>query len=366
MKIGFCTGASSTYGVIDHLQAEIMAGVASTETEIVECINLEDARGLDAFYFSNLLRTDFQNELDRHVNVLFNFLLDAPFHHASWILTSPPSVIYGVVDPSHLGFLQLMNRKGVFFPLGGTLRPHQPWEIRDIDILFTGTAPNLDVWEEKINQLPEELPKIANLLIKSYFLNPKEPLLTHFSLLVKALNIRLHPADTVSILKLTDLFIRAKCRMDLIKAFWDFPVVLAGAGWKDTEMSPQHRWIGEVPHSQNADLMCRAKIVLCPNSGFVQGTQDRILDALGSGAVPLTMPTPFLQNSFVHAEHLAYFTSMEEAVHWGQQILEDSNWETVAAEGRKVVEREHSWYHRGRNLVQIIHERSALALGACP
>lgn len=366
MKIGFCKGASSTYGVIDHLQAELMAGVASTETEIVECLNLEDARGLDAFYFSNFLRTDFQKDLDSHVNVLFNFLLDAPFHHAAWILTSPPSVIYGVVDPSHIGFLHLMNRKGVFFPLGGTVHPLQPWDSRDIDVLFTGTAPNLNLWEGKINDLPGDLPAIAHMLVKSYFLNPTEPLITHFSLLIQALNIKLQPADTVSILKLTDLYIRARCRMDLIKAFRDFSVVLVGTGWDSIEMSPHHRWLGEVPHSQNAELMCRAKIVLCPNSGFVQGTQDRILDALGSGAVPLTMPTPYLQASLVHGEHLAYFTSMEEAVHWGQHILGDSTWQTVAARGREVVEQQHSWYHRGRNLVQIIHNRSAFALAACP
>ncbi len=125
------------------------------------------------------------------------------------------------------------------------------------------------------------------------------------------------------------------------------------------ELSHHHRWLGEVPLSQIAQLMHRAKIVLCPNCGFVQGAHDRILTAMGSGAIPLTMPTPYLTEHFQHGIHLAYFTEVQEAEELGRQILNDSHWELVGEAGHEIVKSEHSWYHRGRALVQILSQASS-------
>ena len=116
--------------------------------------------------------------------------------------------------------------------------------------------------------------------------------------------------------------------------------------------------MGEFPLSQIGELMSRAKIVLCPNNGFVQGAHERILTAMGSGAVALTVPSTYLREHFFHGRHVAFFNEGKEAMELGQQILHDSQWQTVGEAGREVVASQHSWFQRGKELVSLLQQEA--------
>ncbi len=48
-KIGYGSGASSTYGLIGHFQEEIMKGIVSTGSETIPCPEIKDTKGLEGF-----------------------------------------------------------------------------------------------------------------------------------------------------------------------------------------------------------------------------------------------------------------------------------------------------------------------------
>ena len=182
MKVGYYVNPSSTYGLRRHFQNEIMEGVgAMGAIPDPSCFtgasgfSVETVQGWDSFFFINWLHEAVQQLLVSHGVKLFNFLIDAPFHHHNWIANSPPSVMYGVVDPSHVELLALFGRKGVFFPHGGSLHTVQPWESRDIDILFSGSMSNPDNWLKQLHELSGELPDIAQQIIHSYVTSPCLP-----------------------------------------------------------------------------------------------------------------------------------------------------------------------------------------------
>ncbi len=373
MKIGYYVNPSSTYGLRKHFQDEIMEGVGSTGTLVdptcftgASGFSVETAQGWDSFFFINWLHEAVQQLLASHGTILFNYLIDAPFHHNHWIKNSPNSVLYGVVDPSHVELLALFGRKGVFLPHGGSLHPVRPWELKDIDILFPGSRSNPDIWLRQIDGLPGRQPEFVHRIINSYFSTPGVALFLHLFSLLRTLGEQLDLETTFTLLRLADHYIRAKSRMDLLKAFWNFPVVIVGEGWGDVPLSPHHQWMREVPLSHIGELMSRAKIVLCPNNGFVQGAHERILTAMGSGAVALTVPSTFLREHFSHGQHLAFFTDVQEAAELGGQILLGSHWENVGHMGHDAVASRHSWFHRGRELVEVLHKKQGAYVGITP
>ena len=350
MKIGFSALTESSYGAIPHCQNQLMAGIQQAGGSPVSCMNLEDTIGLDAFVLINSVPLAIQEQIFHNVRQYWTYLLDAPFHHANWISAGPSFTTYAVVDPTHLALLFQLGRTGVFLPHGGDTHPFRPWKDREIDVLFTGTAPQVKRSYEHLGILSPELRGMAEQLIRESLVSPQHSLLDLLIALLKDSGTNLEIDDAMSVMTEADHIIRATQRHNLIQAFSDFSVVVAGRGWDEVDLSPNHRWIGEVPYEELSDLMSRAKVILCPTCGFTQGAHDRTLSAMGCGAVALTPTTTFLSQHFEHGVHLAYFNQLQEARDLGRLILNGTHWEVVGEAGHKMVADRHSWIHRGREL----------------
>jgi glycosyltransferase involved in cell wall biosynthesis len=354
MKVGFSALSQSSYHVIPHIQQLLMKGIRESGGRPIPVRKVQDTRGLDAFVLLNSLALNIQKEIFNNVSQYWTYLLDAPFHHAGWIWLGPSSVNYAVVDPSHLPLLSYLNRKGKFFPHGGDTHPFRPWNHREIDILLTGTAPSLSQRSQLMKDLSPELQAFTELLIQEGLAFPEVPLGELLIRLLKHHGANMQVSASMSVLMVADHIVRGTQRLNLLQAFSEFPVIVAGSGWDAVDMSPRHRWIGEVPYQNIAELMSQAKVVLCPSCGFTQGAHDRILTAMGSGAVPLTMSTPYLSKHFQHGVHLAYFKDVKEAIDLARLILGGSHWGVVGEAGHAAVENGHSWIQRGKDLLALL------------
>lgn len=354
MKVGFSTVNQSAYNAIPCFQDQLTKGIQIAGGTPVSCRNLEDTVGLDAFVLLNTVPLNIQKDIVANVGQYWTYLLDAPFHHAGWIWLSPFSVNYAVIDPSHNELLGPLNRTGKFLPHGGDTHSFKSWKDRDIDVLFAGTAPNFPLLRSQLEKLSPELRDIAQLLIQEGLSFSGLPLFQQLMAILKQTGRNMDITDSMTIMALADQIVRGTHRTNLLTAFSDFSVVVAGEGWDQENLSSNHQWIGEVPFSEVARLMSRTKIVLCPSSGFTHGAHERILTAMGSGAVPLAMPTPYLSQYFEHGTHLAYFYQIQEAVDLGRLILNGSHWEIVGEAGHQVVGAAHSWIHRGEELYSFL------------
>ncbi len=350
MRIGFSARNESSYGAIPHFQNLLMAGMMEAGGIPVPCWKVEDTIGLDAFVLVNSVPLAIQQQIMNNVGRYWTYLLDAPFHHANWISSSSSSTTYAMIDSSHVDILFQLDRHGVFLPHGGDTHAFRPWKDRDIDVLFTGTAPDLPYVSQHIETFSLETRKIVQQLIQEALWSPGIPLLVLLISILKQSGKNMGIEESMSVMTWSDLMVRATQRHNLLQAFSEFSVVVAGKGWDQVNMSPKHRWIGEVPYSKIATLMSRAKIVLCPSCGFTHGAHERILTAMGSGAVPLTMSTSFLSQHFEHGTHLAYFHQLQEAVDLGRLILNGSHWEVVGEAGHQIVNEGHTWAQRGIEL----------------
>ena len=358
MRIGFSAKNDSSYGSIPHFQNQLMGGMRESGAVPVVCRNVEDTIGLDAFVLVNSVSLAIQEQIMNNVQSYWTLLLDAPFHHANWIASSPSSTNYAVIDSSHPEILFQLDRRGVFFPHGGDTQAFRAWKDRDIDILFIGTAPDVDHATKYIESFRPESCDVAKQLVHEALVSPWTPLLRLLISLLKHSGINMTIDESMSVLTWSDHLVRATHRLNLLQAFSEFPVVVAGAGWDRVDMSPNHQWIGEVPCPEIAELMSRAKIVLCPSSGFTHGAHERTLTAMGSGAVPLTMPTSYLSQHFEHGTHIAYFHQLKEAVDLGRLILNGSHWEVVGEAGHQIVDEAHSWAQRGKELLTMLQKNT--------
>lgn len=369
MKVGLPGQITvSSYGAINHFQKQLGLGIENAGGTSVFCNTEEDTIGLDAFILVNAMPVESQSQIASYVDQYWVFLLDAPFHHVDTMVSGPPSAIFAVVDPSHLEILSLVKRRGVFMPHGGDIHSPRSWGNRHIDVLLTGTAPGLDKWTSQIESLSPDLRDLTYQLIQEELSAASPSLFKHLVILMQQAGRNMTLAEAIVILTLADHVIRATHRMNVLQAFSDFSVVIAGKGWDQVPMSPHHRWMGEVPMPEISELMNQAKIVLCPSCGFNQGAHERILTAMGSGAVPLTMQTPYLTEHFQHATHLAYFNQLPEAVESAREILQGTQWESVGEAGHHAVASGHTWAHRGKEFVKLLRsvEQSSKILQSIP
>ena len=58
-------------------------------------------------------------------------------------------------------------------------------------------------------------------------------------------------------------------------------------------------------------------------------------------------------------ESLPYFKELQETVDLGRLMLSGSHWEVVGEAGHAAVASEHSWIHRGKELVSLLEQHTA-------
>ena len=125
-----------------------------------------------------------------------------------------------------------------------------------------------------------------------------------------------------------------------------------GGSWRRFHGLEQHKFTD----SDGFAWACsRAKIALSLNANVrMYASWRRILNTMASGAFLLVRYFPGLESVFLNGDHLAWFTSKDEAVEKARYYLEnESERNEIARCGSKFVRREHTWDARVSEILKL-------------
>jgi Glycosyl transferases group 1 len=231
-------------------------------------------------------------------------------------------------------------------PLGAGENP-VPFAQRDLDILFSGTAPP-DPAGLRSGWLKHG-PLIAKSLfrlLEAYDADPGQSL--------GALILRLEPGlgspEAMSFhFQAIDTYLRVRARWQTAQALMGLPAVFAGPGWDAvaaTLSAPvRATLLGEQESGRVADLMRRARIVISSCTPH-HGTHERIFQAMAVEAVALTTETRWLRDNAPADALVQFRPGRDDVAGMAADLLRDADKAgAIARAGRHWFEAGYTWRH---------------------
>lgn len=279
-------------------------------------------------------------------------LVDPAFYAVE--MAKSPYFRFATVDREDCKWLLDNGVKGTFFwPHAVEKDPLLVRQDRIYDVVFLGTFTDFEALRKEWSLvLKKEEVEVLERAIEMMFSPPAPSLMqalvssvSSFPFLdVKALNFK-------RLFYYLDNYTRGKDRFELISSIKSVKVHVFGEpswnnpkgskGWKDLENIVFHP---PVSYSESFKITSQAKISLNSMPFFHHGSHERVLNALVSGAVPLTTQNGFIQEFFNPGEDLLTYRSGEwEGI--DELVLQtlNGNFLEIAESGRKKVLKDHTW-----------------------
>ena len=222
-----------------------------------------------------------------------------------------------------------------------------PYERRDIDILFSGTAPPdpAGLRSSWLKQGPV-IAKSLFRLLDAYDADPGQSL--------GALILRLEPGlgspEAMSFhFQAIDTYLRARARWQTAQALMALPAVFAGPGW-DAVAAPladpiRATLLGALESGGVADLMRRSRIVISTCTPH-HGTHERIFQAMAVEAVALTTETRWLRDNAPADALVQFRPGRDDVAALAADLLKDpGKAAAIAGAGRRWFEAGYTWTH---------------------
>jgi hypothetical protein len=363
---------TSLYGSVDRMLDELAAAfradgdqaviIDTTAPDYVAQLRQAVAAGVDGFLGLTGIGLDLREE-----NNLYN-ALDRPF-----------ASIY--LDPLLLYWNQIatpIRRRVVFttapddvpywaervavpvrhLPHAVDPRPAEflmPWQRRDIDILFAGTAPadpsGLRAgWADHGATVETRL----NDILDAHDADPLAPLIPVIAARAHPLTRLAAPDGLYPYFLALDTYLRARARWLTAMALMQAPVLFVGPGWDRVAAAApgpvRATLAGEVPAAELARVFGRARLVVNTGTPY-HGSHERIFQAMAGGAVSFTTETAWLRLAAPAGSLVQFRPGAEDIAERAASLCEPGSVaEAIAADGHRWVVAAHSWRHRVRSI----------------
>lgn len=281
-------------------------------------------------------------------------VIDDPIYLYPLFFWPVPEVRLACVDRTYCTAIEQLpgwERAPLFSPHGGWIAESCERE-RTIDLLFCGTylSPHqrLDELKEKIAR--EAVPKQWHRWMQELILSDR---LTPICSMIQPHEwelLRRNP-EYGKTLRLLDQFLRARRRHLLLTRCAEAGLIvdLCGDGWDSSPFRQLHRVHPPISFHHLPHLMAGAKIVLNSMPNFGYGLHERVLTAMGAGALVVTEANPYFLEQFVEGEEFVSYESAETIPDQLQSLLsDDALRERIADAGKKKARASHSWADRAR------------------
>lgn len=289
------------------------------------------------------------------------FSVDPSFYYQD-VFYSPYSIIT-CVDRNDLAEAMLKGAKNVLFMPHAIERELKvsPKEERPYDVVFLGSCYDHemlpDFWKK---ELPSSYCQVIEKSCDAVLNEIETSIAQAVKRYVDEAHLSLLPAEMLKILEAVDFFTRGKDRVELIRSIKGATVhVFGGPGWRE---GPVIRgWFKElagmpnvvihpaIPFAESLNIIKQSKICLNSMPFFKDGSHERILTALGGGALPLTTENRWVRENFVEGEEVLFYRSghWQEADEVVNRYLADPNLRVEAAmRGQQKVLQHHTWDQR--------------------
>jgi Glycosyl transferases group 1 len=283
-------------------------------------------------------------------------VIDDPIYLCPLFFWPVPEVRLACVDQTYCRSIEQLpgwENAPLFSPHGGWMLD-TPERHRTIDLLFCGSysSPHrlLSHLKERVanGQLLQQWhPWMRGLILSDELIpicsmvQPNEWELIH------------HDPELGKTLRTLDQYLRARRRYLLLQQCADAGLIvdLYGDGWDNSPFKEVHRVCGSIPFHHLPHLMAGAKIALNAMPNFAHGLHERLLTAMGAGALVITESNPFLSEQFVEGEEFLTFEGADQL----KSLLSDGERrQEVAEAGKRRARSGHSWEARARSLAQAV------------
>lgn len=237
---------------------------------------------------------------------------------------------------------------------------------RDYDVVVLSSCIDYEGLRRSWKRFPAPLQKAMEETVEIALEDPTKP---YYQIFAEALDRQLskkaaidpQTIDFVAILDDIEMFLRGKDRVDLVKAVKDAKVDIfgagdEGAGWKNYLGDKRNVVVHDpVPFEQALAIMQHSKIVLNSCPWIAYGGHERIFAGLACGALVITNENDYLKHQFQDGESIVFYQHgrLDKANHRVNEYLANSaKREQVAARGRAVVMKGHTWDQRAAQLIK--------------
>ncbi len=272
--------------------------------------------------------------------------------------------------------------RSIHFPQQVAFIPHavdkeisyQEMGTRPYEVVFCGACYDHQTILKKIQV--RFTGKLRDAIFHAIALAEVQPLTSIYTLLRISLESYGIPPTIEVIQKIhryVDSYIRAKDRVELIRAIHDVPVhVFGGTALDDEPQLPLQGWSSylrdkpnvvihpAVSFEQSLEIFKQSRIVLNSSPFFRNGSHERIINALACGAVPLTNESLWVKEYFVPMEELIVYSPDRKEVVNGllQELLSDETKRlSIVHRGRKKVLGEHTWDNRAKQILDFMENQ---------
>ncbi|MDE7313464.1 MAG: glycosyltransferase [Eubacterium sp.] len=261
------------------------------------------------------------------------------------------------------------NLKNVaYIPLSGSYsKQYIPYTERGIDVVFTGTYENPDIYYHAVLAKCEgSLKPFAETMLKDIIACPSQTLDMCLQKTLEKFGITDIPESEFCALikdfREIDIYARTYYRDKMIRVLVEngISVHVYGNGWEDFESAQKENLVIEKGNTYIAQkAVANARISLNIMPWFKAGFQERIASAMLSGTVAVTDGSKYINETFEDGKELVIYTleHLEELPGKIRVLLADQKEAAKIAEaGRIRAEKELTWQHRAFEMIAFIRK----------
>jgi spore maturation protein CgeB len=297
-------------------------------------------------------------------------LVDSP--NQFFPLAKSPYTIITCPDRFACDFFRGLNAQNVLFMPHGVekeLAP-DPKEERTYDVVMLSSCIDYEKIRESWKTLfPDAVCKLMDEAAEITLSDQDTPYVQAF---VKAVDHAVGKSNGLDPSKIDfflvfdqlEMYIRGKDRVELVKGVKDAKVDIFSSGntglWKKYLGKAHSNAIihDAVPFEQALDVMKKSKIVLNSCPWIKNGGHERIFASIACGALVITNENIYMREHFKDRQNILFYqhgkwTDVNQKVN--EYLADKSKREKVAAKGREIVMRDHTWDQRAKILVEQLN-----------
>lgn len=285
-------------------------------------------------------------------------------------LTNSPLSILSTVDRSDCDAIKSYKFENIFFwPHAVEKEIEEGHGDRPYDIVFLGSCYDYEnlrnYWRSKNNpQYNRALDNAIDLVLSDKQVSLAEAIVTAWN----TAQLPTHNTEFTSLFYFLDNYTRGKDRVELIRGIRNAKVHVFGDsmtghpsfknGWSHYLGKQSNVTIHPgVSYSEGLQILRKSKICLNSIPCFRFGSHERVLNGLGSGALPITSTSTFWDDNFeVGKDLLVYQSGKWEEVN--DQVMDllsnEHKRKTMVQNGRRKVMQDHTWDRRVEQLLEAL------------
>ena len=248
-----------------------------------------------------------------------NIVVDHPFYYHKFSDCIPKHYHQYCIDRSHVAYMHRFfpELDVEFLPLAGTnlYEPLISYEKRTMDLVFTGNYTPPETFHKDMARIDEEYTAFYYRILHDMMANPE---LRIEEAIEKHVRMDIPEATEQDIkgvmpnMIFLDLYIRFHFRGLVIKTLVDtgHKVHVFGSGWEKLDCKhPENLIMGGLVDSKRClEVIGDARISLNVMPWFKDGAHDRIYNSMANGAVCVTDPSIYLEETLHNEEEIVFYS----------------------------------------------------------